>query len=76
MVETRSNLLSNQVLDCLDRLARLGDLHLELALAEAKRKHLVDGVRDGRASFLDHVVTRNAEVNITVRHEVRDVGSG
>lgn len=74
MVKARSNLLPNQILDRLDRFTGLRDLHLELALAETKGKHLVDGVRDGRASFLDHVMTRNAEVHITVCHKVGNVG--
>jgi hypothetical protein len=72
-LEARDDALAGQVVDALDR-PRLGDLHLQRALAEAEAQHLRDVLLHLRLK--DDVVPGDAEVDVALAHERRDVRRG
>ena len=63
--------LAGELLDRLDR-PRLGDLHLQRTLAEVEGEHLGDVLLHLR--FLDHILTGDAKVDVTLADERGDIG--
>ena len=70
-LEARRNLLAGELRDRRNA-AVLGNLDLELALSESKRKCFGDESRQVRLG--DHVLPRDSEIDVALSHEARDVG--
>ena len=73
VLEARGHILADQVLDRLDLVTHLRDLHLQTALAKAERHHFGDAHRHVRPRLTHHILTGNTKVHITVGHKARDI---
>lgn len=70
-LEAGDDLLADEILDRLD-VASLGHLDLQLALSELELERLRD--ESVHVCFRNHVLARDAEVDVTLADEARDVG--
>lgn len=76
VVEASGHLSPNEVVGCLEAGARLGHLHLQRALAKAQLHLLCHEPCDVGAGLGHHVLPRDAQVDVALADEARNIGCG